>query len=160
MSSLINADKPVNIQLVLINPGKGWTPRFDFSRFEDADAASGDSGSTASAPRSSSRGRGRSSSSGSGFGNSDSGGMLRGGNANFAMEDDDVQVDIYGIIPLFNPPAPKRFPEIEQANEPEDEAAEEAAEEAASTATADGQSATSESGKDNSGTESGNSNSP
>lgn len=106
MSHLTNAEKPVDIKLVLINPGQGWTPTFDFSRFEDASAddegANGaEGGSHGRVVGKVSRGRGsrnneRSSSR----------------NSNSHLSSDEIVVDIYGTISLYNAPDMKMFPDL------------------------------------------------
>lgn len=107
MSLLTNAEKPVSIKLVLINPGQGWTPSFDFSRFEDAsaDGEGGEGGEGVSRGRApvgkASRGRGQKNNE-----------RLSAGNENSKLNSDEIVVDIYGIISLFNAPSPDMFPDM------------------------------------------------
>ncbi len=107
MSFLTNAEKPVDIKLVLINPGQGWTPSFDFSRFEDsvAEGEGGEGGEGVShgraAGKAASRGRGSKNNENSHF-----------NRENSQLNSDEIIVDIYGIISLFNPPAMEMFPDM------------------------------------------------
>ena len=107
MSYLTNAEKPVSIKLVLINPGQGWTPSFDFSRFEDAsaDGEGGEGGEGVSRGRApvgkASRGRGQKNNE-----------RLSSSNENSKLNSDEIVVDIYGIISLFNAPSPDMFPDM------------------------------------------------
>ena len=108
MSCLANAEKPVDIKLVLINPGQGWTPSFDFSRFDDVSA--GISGAESS--EGFSRGRsvsGRSASRGRGAKNIERSNV---GNDNSQLNSDEIVVDIYGIISLFNAPSTEIFSDL------------------------------------------------
>ena len=107
MSLLTNAEKPVDIKLVLINPGQGWTPSFDFSRFEEASAdgegGEGAEGGSYSRPvvNKSSRSRGSRNNEHS---------LSR--NENSMLSSDEIVVDIYGIISLFNVPSMEMFPDM------------------------------------------------
>lgn len=114
MSHLTNAEKPVDIKLVLINPGQGWTPSFDFSRFEDAGAdndggESVDGGHGRVAGKAASRGRGSRNSERS-----------HSVNENSQLNSDEIVVDIYGIISLFNPPSMEMFPDMAEDSENSD----------------------------------------
>ena len=108
MSALTNAEKPVDIKLVLINPGQGWTPSFDFSRFEEAtDDGEGGEGGGEGVSRggrtvvTKSRDRGSRNNEHS---------LSR--NENSTLNSDEIVVDIYGIISLFNAPSMEMFPDM------------------------------------------------
>ena len=107
MTALTNAEKPVDIKLVLINPGQGWTPSFDFSRFEEA-GADGEGGEGAEGV---SHGRpvvGKTSRTRGSRNNDRS--MSNKENSN--LNSDEIVVDIYGIISLFNAPTMEMFPDM------------------------------------------------
>ena len=121
MSYLTNAEKPVDIKLVLINPGQGWTPSFDFSRFEDANAE-GEGGEGADG------GHGRSvmvkPRSRGGSRNSE---RSLSGSENSRLNSDEIVVDIYGMIRLFNAPSMEMFPDMaENSNASENDNADDA----------------------------------
>lgn len=116
MAALINADKPVDIKLVIVNPGKGWVPTFDFSRFEDSDNPEGANASSTGRVTTKPT-RGRNSSRKTEKGASDSSARQ--------YDAEDIQIEIYGIIRLFNTPSPKRFPELTPADSNSEESAEE-----------------------------------
>lgn len=121
MSYLTNAEKPIDIKLVLINPGQGWTPSFDFSRFEDANA-DGEGGEGADS------GHGRTAMvkprSRGGSRNVE---HSRFGSANSQLNSDEILVDIYGIIRLFNAPSMEMFPDMaEESNASENDNADNA----------------------------------
>lgn len=103
MSLLANAEKPVDIKLVVINPGQGWTPTFDFSRFEE------DNPETEGASEVGSRGRGATGKAArrGAARNSD---RSHSNRDNQKIESDEIVVDIYGIIRLFNAPSLDAFP--------------------------------------------------
>ena len=135
MSLLTNAEKPVDIKLVLINPGQGWTPTFDFSRFEDAGAEGegGEGAEDASRGRSvmvKPRSRGGSRNNEHSF----------SGKENLQLNSDEIIVDIYGIISLFNAPSMDLFPDMAEGlnnsedNNPENETDESGDEETAADA--------------------------
>lgn len=108
MSLLTNAEKPVDIKLVLINPGQGWTPSFDFSRFEDA-SAEGDGGEGADGGSHGRAGIGKTSSRGRGSRNNE---RSFSSNDNSQLNSDEIVVDIYGVISLFNAPSMELFPDM------------------------------------------------
>lgn len=113
MAALTNAEKPLDIKLTLVNPGQGWKPTFDFSAIEDADENSEDA---AMAPESgSSGGRGRAAKSGSrgrGSSRNQDNGRSGGSQDSSKLGSDEIVVDIYGIISLFNPPPQELFPDL------------------------------------------------
>lgn len=115
MSALTNAEKPVDIKLVLINPGQGWTPSFDFSRF-DEDNSEGEGEAAAAADGGSRAGRGsagKSSRRGAGGRNVDN---THANKDNLNINSDEIVVDIYGVISLFNAPTKEMFPGLADTN--------------------------------------------
>ena len=107
MSHLTNAEKPVDIKLVLINPGQGWTPTFDFSRFEDASAE----GNGGDGVEGISLGRTTAKSSRGGR-NSRNTERTHSSSDNSKLNSDEIIVDIYGVISLFNAPSTEMFPDM------------------------------------------------
>ncbi|MBR0238498.1 MAG: hypothetical protein IJQ39_10440 [Thermoguttaceae bacterium] len=112
MSALANAEKPVEIKLVLINPGQEWLkPKFDFSLFEE-DNGENPEGMASDSPRG-----GRGSAGKSGRRSSSRNSDRSRSNDHAKINSDEVVVDIYGIINLFNVPSKKLFPSLEQNDE-------------------------------------------
>ena len=112
MSALANAEKPVEIKLVLINPGQEWLkPKFDFSLFEE-DNGDNPEGMASDSPRG-----GRGSVGKSGRRSSSRNSDRSRSNDHAKINSDEVVVDIYGIINLFNVPSKKLFPSLEQNDE-------------------------------------------
>ena len=111
MSALANAEKPVAIKLVVINPGQGWTPTFDFSRFEE-DNPEDEGGAAASEGVSRGRNAGRNAKRGASR-NTD----RSHSRDNLKIESDEIIVDIYGIISLFNEPSMEIFPGMGEKSE-------------------------------------------
>ena len=117
MSALTNAEKPVDIKLVLINPGQGWTPSFDFSRFdEDNTEGEGEAGAAAPADGGARAGRGnagKNSRRAAGGRNADN---THANKDNLNINSDEIVVDIYGVISLFNAPTKEMFPGLADNN--------------------------------------------
>lgn len=112
MSVLANAEKPVDIKLVVINPGQGWTPTFDFSRFEE-DNPDSEGGAASDSSSRGGRGTGKASRRGSSRNSERS----HSNKDNLKIESDEIVVDIYGIISLFNEPSMEIFPGMSEKSE-------------------------------------------
>lgn len=112
MSALANAEKPVDIKLVLINPGQAWLkPNFDFSLFDEDNGEN----SEGMASENTSRGRGSVGKTGRRSGSKNS--ERSRYNDSVKISSDEVVVDIYGIISLFNAPSKNMFQGLEQNDE-------------------------------------------
>lgn len=103
MAALTNAEKPVEIKLVVINPGQGWTPTFNFSQFESENPEGEENAQNEGA----SRGRGGKSSRRGSSRNTD---RSRSSSNDLKLNSDEILVDIYGVINLFNVPSMDIFP--------------------------------------------------
>ena len=114
MSALTNAEKPVDIKLVLINPGQGWTPSFDFSRFdEEGTETEGEAAASEGGSRAGRGNAGKNSRRAAGGRNTDN---VHSNKDNLNINSDEIVVDIYGIISLFNAPTKDMFPGLADKN--------------------------------------------